>query len=114
MTPVIELKMSRKEISDYLYGRFFRCVASHLSWLKVGETYWLEYNGNSYYTVRSDNNLGKIFEMEVHQLLTNFVPVECEENIIKAIEHGMFLKEKGFCNSDLIWMKQYYYNNTTI
>jgi len=34
--------------------------------------------------------------MTEHQLLTNFVPVECECNIINAIEHGMFLKEKGY------------------
>ena len=108
MTPEVEQLFTDKELSDYLYQRFFRCVTAHLSWLKVGEMYWFEHLANGEYCVRSDNNLGRQFEMTEHQLLTNFVPVECEENIVKAIEHGMFLKEKGLYNSDLDWIKEYY------
>ena len=108
MTPSVEQLFTEKELSNYLYQRFFRCIAAHLSWLKVGECYWFEHLSNGEYCVRSDNELGRQFEMSEHQLLTNFVPVECEENVVKAIEHGMFLKEKGFYNSDLDWIKQYY------
>ena len=108
MTPEVRQLFTEKELSDYLFQRFFRCVAAHLSWLKVGECYWFEHCMNGEYCVRSDNELGRYFKMTEHQLLTNFVPVECERNIIKAIEHGMFLKEKGYDVRDLDWIKQYY------
>lgn len=64
------------EISNYVYGKFFRCIKPFLSWMKIGETYWFEYKDNNTYEVRSDNNLGKTFKMEIHQLLTCFLPCE--------------------------------------
>lgn len=83
------------EISDYVSGHFFRCVKTFLSWLKKGETYWFEYKGNGKYEVRSDNNLGNSFEMTVHQLLTCFIPCECEKNVYTSMQYFHWLGELG-------------------
>ena len=81
------------EISEMVYGKFFRCIKPFLSWMKKGESYWLEYHGNNKYEVRSDNNLGKNFEMEVHQLLTCFVSCDCERDKLLAIKYFHWLGE---------------------
>lgn len=81
------------EISNYVYGKFFRCIKPFLSWMTKGESYWFEYKGNNMYEVRSDNNFGKNFEMEVHQLLTCFLPCECENNKSELIRYFHWLGE---------------------
>lgn len=103
---------TEKELNEYLYQRFFRCVASHLSkTLKVGETYWFEHCADGSYCIRSDNGFGTHFEMTEYQLLNYFMPIECETDIIAAIKHGYFLAEKGVHKGSIDWAKQYYTNN---
>ena len=51
--------------------------------------------GNEHLSVRSDNSLGKKFEMEVHQLLTCFVPCDCERDELLAIKYFHWLGELG-------------------
>lgn len=63
-------------IRDFVTGRFLRCIIPVTTWMKQGETYWLEYVSDGLYNVRSDNALGKQFQMNVRQLFTSFVPVE--------------------------------------
>lgn len=84
---------SENAISEMVCGKFFRCIKPFLSWMKKGESYWLEYHGNNKYEVRSDNNLGKNFEMAVHQLLTCFVPCDCERDELLAIKYFHWLGE---------------------
>lgn len=88
--------LNEKQVSDYLSQQFFRCVSPFLSWLKKGETYWFEYHSKNEYEVRSDNNLGKRFEMTTHQLLGCFYPVECETDIFAAMVYAHWLGELGF------------------
>ena len=75
------LLLSEKVISEFVSGKFFRCIKPFLPWLKKGETYWFEYHNNGNFEIRSDNELGKKFEMTTYQLLTCFVPIECETNM---------------------------------
>lgn len=96
--------MSGYEVTKYLDQGFFRCITSFLSWLEVGQTYWFEYHGNEEFEVRSDNNLGKVFNMSIHQLLTCFYPVKCEANLKAALMHFHWLGERGIhsgCVSDI-------------
>ncbi len=95
MIPSSENYLSEQKISEFVDGKFFRCVGKFLSWLRLGETYWFEYIGNDYYIVRSDNNLGKKFEMIQHQLLTNFFPVNCETDKLYAMKYCHRLGELG-------------------
>lgn len=105
------------EISNYVYGKFFRCIKPFLSWLKKGESYWLEYHGKNKYEVRSDNNLGTNFEMEVHQLLTCFVPCDCEHDDLLAIKYFHWLGELGIHHSyidDYVTYKEDLYRDISI
>lgn len=95
MVPSNRRLLSEKEISDYVSGRFFRCFKPFLSWMKKGESYWFEYQDNGIYCVRSDNNLGKSFNMEVYQLLTCFIPCKCEEDNAELIRYFHWLGELG-------------------
>jgi len=99
-----------KKISDYLHGKFFRCVGRFLPWLKIGETYWFEYHGNGEYEVRSDNNLGKRFNMSQLQLITKFVPTEVEDDISFALTYGFWLSDRGVHHTNLDNMINYYHN----
>jgi len=92
---------SDKEISDFLHNKFFRCVASFLSWLKPGEFYLFEYNGNDEYEVRSDNNKGQKLNMSQKQLLTCFVPTYVENNPMSAIVYGYWLRQIGLNDTQL-------------
>ena len=94
-TPTSLEILSDEGISVFLYGRFFRCVKPFLSWLKKGETYWFEYQGNGNYEVRSDNALGKKFTMTDFQLITCFFPTDCEKDIYSAFNYFHWLGEEG-------------------
>lgn len=83
----------KDEISNYVHSNFFRCIKPFLSWMIKGESYWFEYKGKNIYEVRSDNNIGKNFEMEVHQLLTCFIPCDCETNESELIRYFHWLGE---------------------
>lgn len=100
------------EISNYVYGKFFRCIRPFLSWLKKGETYWFEYKDNNMFEVRSDNNLGKTFNMEIHQLLTCFLPCECEDNEFEMIRYFHWLGElnihHGYVDDYIQYKEQLY------
>ena len=50
---------NENEISEWVYGKFFRCIKPFLSWMKKDESYWLEYHGNNKYEVRSETILGR-------------------------------------------------------
>jgi hypothetical protein len=101
---------SDKEISDYLNGKFFRCVSPFLSWLKIGETYWFEHCTNGEYEVRSDNNLGQRFNMSELQLLTCFFPTELENNFAGGIAYGYFLSNNHIHHTHLDALMEYYEN----
>lgn len=90
-----ETIMSEYEVNKFLKQRFFRCRGKFLSWLKVGESYWFEYLGNEKFGIRSDNEKGRTFEMTIHQLLTCFYPVECENNLKTALKYFHWLGERG-------------------
>ncbi len=92
--------LTDKEIDEYVYGKFFRCIKPFLSWMKKGETLWLEYTGNNEYNVRSDNHLGKNFRMTVKQLLVCFHPYEIEENLHEALRYFHWLGELGISDVD--------------
>ena len=95
------------EISEWVYGKFFRCIKPFLSWMRKGESYWLEYKGNNVYEVRSDN-----FEMEVLQLLTCFLPCECENKEFELIRYFHWLGELGIHHGDIddyVSYKEYLY-----
>ena len=81
MIPTSDFLLNEKAISEFVSGRFFRCIKPFLSWLKKGETYWFEYHNDGNFEIRSDNELGKKFSMTTYQLLTCFVPIECETNM---------------------------------
>lgn len=95
MIPSNENYLSEQKISEFVDRKFFRCVGKFLSWLRLGETYWFEYIGNDHYTVRSDNNLGEKFEMTQHELLTKFLPVNCETDKLYAMKYCHWLGELG-------------------
>lgn len=95
-----------KEISDYVSGSFFECVRPFLSWLKKGEHYWLEYLGNNLYTVRSDNNLGKNFEMTEYQLVNCFKKVVNDKSLdIEKLLEIEPIRERKFDIGDKILQK---------
>ena len=78
-------------IRDLVTGRFLRCIIPVMTWMKQGETYWLEYVSDGLYNVRSDNALGKQFQMNVRQLFTSFVPVEYESDVYKLMTYFFLL-----------------------
>ena len=78
-------------IRDFVTGRFLRCIIPVMTWMKQGETYWLEYVSDGLYDVRSDNALGKQFQMNVRQLFTSFVPVEYESDVYKLMTYFFLL-----------------------
>lgn len=92
--------LTEKEIHEYVFGKYLRCVKPFLSWLKQGETYWLEYKGNNEYNVRSDNNLNTNFSMTVKQLLDCFHPCEVEENLHESLRYFHWLGELGISDVD--------------
>lgn len=93
--------LTEKEIHDYVYGKYLRCVKPFLSWMKKGETFWLEYIGNNEYNVRSDNHLNtKISGMEVKQLLDCFIPCDIEENLHEALRYFHWLGELDISDVD--------------
>lgn len=100
--------MTGEEISNYVNGRFFRCISPFYTWLKKGESYWFEYHGDNTYEVRSDNALGKKVEMEVHQLLTCFVPTECETDIYFGIKYWHWLGEMGIHHGNIDEIVKWY------
>lgn len=112
--PISEYIMSDEEISVFVYGKFFRCVGSFLSWLKKGETYWFEYQGNNNYEVRSDNALGQKFSMTTFQLLTCFFPVECEKNIYSAFQYFHWLGEQHIHHGRIEDIIDFYRNNNNL
>lgn len=101
MIPQSETIMNDFEVEVYTYQKFFRCINPFLSWLKREETYWFEYKGNGKFEIRSDNNLGKNFEMTIYQLLTCFYPVEIESNITQMMIHAHFLGNRNFHRTDI-------------
>ena len=56
---------------DFVGNGFVKCCADFKDF-KEGETYWLEYLGNDEYNVRSDNLLGKTYNITPYQLYTIF------------------------------------------
>jgi GNAT superfamily N-acetyltransferase len=95
MIPSNKNYLSEQKISEFVDRKFFRCVGKFLSWLSLGETYWFEYIGNDHYIIRSDNKLGKKFEMTQHELFTNFFPVNCETDTLYAMKYCHWLGELG-------------------
>jgi hypothetical protein len=106
--------MNDEEISTFVYGRFFRCIVPFLSWLKVGESYWLEYHGNDNYEVRSDNALGQKFSMTTFQLLTCFFPVECEKDIYSAFKYFHWLGENEIHHGRIDDIVEFYRKNSEL
>lgn len=94
--------LTDKEIGEYVYGKYFRCIKPFLSWMKKGETFWLEYTGNNEYNVRSDNHLHTKFRMEVKQLLDCFIPCKIEENLHESLQYFHWLGELGINDIDSI------------
>lgn len=86
---------TKEEISGFVNMTSFRCLVPFLSWLEFGTIYWFEYMGDSIYKVKSENNKGQIFEMDVFQLLTSFYPDQCESDQMFALKYGHWLGEQG-------------------
>ena len=95
MIPTRDFLLNEKAISEFVSGRFFRCIKPFLSWLKKRESYWFEYHNDGNFEIRSDNELGKKFEMTAYQLLTCFVPIECETNMNYTMRYFHKLGQLG-------------------
>ena len=81
MIPETRNLSNKVKVFEYVDGNFFRCISPFLSWLKKGEIYQLEYNtGTGTYEAKNIGMPGKEFSMTTHQLLTCFLPCECEGN----------------------------------
>ena len=94
--------LTSEEISNYVSGKFFRCIQPFLSWMKKGETFWFEYHPSTdTYEIRSDSAVGREIKMEIYQLLTCFVPIECETNIYFAIKYFHWLGELEIHHNDI-------------
>lgn len=63
--------LTEKDKSSFVSGIFIYCMIDFLEF-KKGNAYWLEYLGNDIYCGRSDNILGKEFEISSDELLNNF------------------------------------------
>jgi len=108
MYPTEKIFRNEDEITNYLHGKFFRCVSPFLSWMKRGESYWFEHHTDGKYEVRSDNNLGQKFYMSDKQLMTCFFPTELEDDIAGAVTYGYWLADHGVYHDQLDGILNYY------
>lgn len=99
-----------ENISEFVSGKFFRCINPFLSWMRKGECYWFEYIGDYEFEIRSDNALGTKFEMTDYQLIVNFVPVEVEEDFTKAVKYFYKLGELDIHHSYIDTIVDFYIN----
>ena len=114
MIPTSDFLLNEKTISEFVSGRFFRCIKPFLSWLKKGETYWFEYHNDNKFEIRSDNGLGRKFEMTAYQLLTCFVPIECETDLNYTMRYFYKLGQLGIHGSIIYDILKFYEENNII
>lgn len=107
MVPNQTLMLTDEQISRIVYGKYFRCMSPFLSWMGKNEPYWFEYISNGEYEVRSDNNKGQRFEMTPYQLLTCFIPCDCEYSIYNTKMYLNWLDSKGVDNKHMKEMLSY-------
>jgi hypothetical protein len=87
--------LTEKEKEDYVTpSKFLHCIKRFNDKIKVGDSYWLSYQGNDRYCGRSDNFLNETVTITTEELLTCFVPCKMNSKPATA-KHVLFLLDHG-------------------